>query len=123
MEETKEQLIKRLRALMTKGNRTIYSVVRHVSSSGMSRVIDFFTIIKNKPYNLSYYAEKLLDYKYDRNYAGVRVSGCGMDMCFSVVYDLGRTIYPKGDGKTITHRNGDTKPETDGGYLLRSENI
>jgi hypothetical protein len=28
-------------------------------------------------------------------------------------------LYPKGDGKTITGRNGDIKPETDGGYLLK----
>jgi hypothetical protein len=44
----------------------------------------------------------------------------GMDMAFATVYAAGRRLYPKGDGKTITNRNGDKNPETDGGYLLKS---
>jgi len=40
---------------------------------------------------------------------------------FHLIYSLGQTLFPKGDGKTIIGRNGDTKPENDGGYLLKHE--
>jgi hypothetical protein len=60
-------------------------------------------------------------FKRDGKREGLRVSGCGMDMGFDIVYNLGRFLFPKGDGKTVTGRNGDTKPETDGGYLLKQE--
>ena len=62
-----------------------------------------------------------MDYPFDEKTECVSVSGYGMDMGFHMVYSLGRTLYPNGDGKTVTRRNGDTKPETDGGYLLKHE--
>ena len=41
-----------------------------------------------------------------------------MDMGFEIVYHLGRVLWPDGDGKFTRNRNGDTGPETDGGYLF-----
>ncbi len=37
----------------------------------------------------------------------------------AIYYVLGDKLYPNGDGKTVTGRNGDTKAETDGGYLIK----
>jgi hypothetical protein len=49
-----------------------------------------------------------------------------MDMGFAVVYELGRTMFPKGG--SLKHTNGTRQRqeaakgrETDGGYLLRQE--
>lgn len=37
---------------------------------------------------------------------GVRVSGCGMNMCFAVVYELGRVLFPDGFGIEGTRPDG-----------------
>lgn len=120
MEENKKKVLKDLKEILEKGNRKVYCILRHVSSSGMNRRISFFSINNNKPICLDWYIEKTdLGYKPDRRKDGLRIGGCGMDMGFSVVYKVGNIVYPNGDGKTITGRNGDTKPETNGGYLLK----
>jgi len=35
----------------------------------------------------------------DRDRWGLKVNGCGMDMCFSTVYNLGRALFPEGFGE------------------------
>ncbi len=121
--EEKEQQIKDLKKLLNKANRKVFCIVKNVSSSGMNRDIDFYAFIYEKgeiqKHWLSYRIAGLLDYPFNDNRECVKVNGCGMDMCFSVVYNLGSLLYPKGDGKTITGRNGSKEPETDGGYLLQ----
>jgi len=117
MDETKKELLN----LVEKGNRKLYTILRHVSNSGMFRLISVFTIVDNKPVILDWYIDNLGLYKRDGKREGLRISGCGMDMGFDVVYNLGRFLFPNGDGKTVTGRNGDKKPETDGGYLLNQK--
>jgi len=112
MKNTNQELKKEARKLLRQAHYTVYSIVRHVAPSGMSRVIDFFVIVDNKPRNIIYYMENILDYKYDKNYSGVKVDGCGMDMCFHLVYSLSRSLYKSAPNH-----------ENDGGYRLRSENI
>lgn len=123
----KETALSDLKDLLNRSNRKVFCIVKNVSSSGMSRDIDFYTFTHEqgeiKKHWLSYRIAGLLDYPFNDKKECVKVSGCGMDMCFSVVYNLGSVLYPKGDGKTITGRNGDKKPETDGGYLLEVENL
>jgi hypothetical protein len=116
----KEKALQDLKRILEQGDRKVYCFLRHVSPSGMSRRISFYSIAKNEPICIDWYIEKIdIGYKRDKHKEGLKVGGCGMDMGFSVVYNLGDVIYPNGDGKTITGRNGDTKPETDGGYLLK----
>ena len=121
----KEILKKELIKLLNKAKRKVYCMVKHVSASGMSRDIDFYCFTHEKgkiiKHWLSYRIAGLLDYPFNDKRECVKVSGCGMDMGFSVVYNLGSYLFPKGDGKTITGRNGDKEPETDGGYLLKHE--
>lgn len=73
---------------------TVYTLIRHVSSSGMTRVIDVFVIQTDKhtgePYlrRFSWSAALALGWTYNRKHEGVKVSGCGMDMAFHLVSSL-----------------------------------
>jgi hypothetical protein len=120
----KAEAMSRLRKLLKPG-ATVYTVLRHVSASGMSRRIDLYCFHKNQPVYLSGYAGRVLDMRRHKD-GGLVVGGCGMDMGFHVVYELGRTLYPKGfvPAKCGRHgRNGSDPNEvdTDGGYALRHE--
>ena len=72
---------------------TVYGIVRHVSSSGMSRDIDLYIIQDNQLVYLTGYASTVLDYPMAKN-RGMKVGGCGMDMVFhcvsSIAYAIGR---------------------------------
>ena len=125
-ETEKQEAIKSLKRLLKPGD-TIYTILRHVSTSGcMLWAIDLYIYRRNKytkkiaPVYLSGYVAKAIDRKCNVKHGGIEIGGCGwMDRGFALVYSLGRTLWPNGDGKTITNRNGDTKPETDGGHLLK----
>ena len=67
-------------------DKTIYSIIRHVSQSGMTRDIKLMVCYKNEIIHLSWNVAKFLDYKV-RNH-GVRIQGCGMDMGFALVNHL-----------------------------------
>ena len=66
----------------------IYSIIRHVSQSGMTRHISFFIIRDNELWYIDNLISDYLDYKPNKNYSGLVVRGCGMDMAFSVVNHL-----------------------------------
>lgn len=121
-EQTRRDLLK-----IVKPGDVIYCVLRDVSRSGMSRRISFFVVEKGakgcrngRPYlrNITSQVSTLTGYGMDDN-GGLRVSGCGMDMGFAVVYDLGRNLWPKGTPKPHGTRNGE--PDRDGGYALKHE--
>ena len=145
--EEKARAIEQLRAILNPGD-TVYCILRHRSASGMSRVIEFIAIKDNAPRRLSGYISTALSMPYNRKHDGVTVSGCGMDMGFYVVYNLGRVLWPEGfgvkpepiNGKAprprgrdraaqmvalgwrFYGRNGDrTGWDGDGGYALKSE--
>lgn len=120
-------------------NNKVYTILKHVSSSGMSRHIDVVVIQDSKPKNINWYIEKLGLYKraksFDtKNANSLRVSGCGMNMGFDVVYNLSTTLYPNGykcQGE-ICHSNDHFNDHTcekikskhhhrDGGYALKQE--
>ena len=90
----REEAIKRLREIL-KPSDTIYTVLKHVSSSGMNRRIDCFKfdIVNGKivKYWLSYSIAKALGWRLKDD--AVVVGGCGMDMGFHLVYSLARTIF------------------------------
>lgn len=102
----------------------VYTVCKHVSSSGMLRVIDCFVIRDGKPVSVNHLIAAYGLYRQDKRRSGVRVGGCGMDMGFAVVYALSNAIFPKGFKyrKDEYHRNGDSgKRDRDGGYALKQE--
>ena len=97
-EHAKEQLSN----ILSEGD-TVYTVLRHVSASGMSRRIDLYTFQDNKPVYLSGYYAMMQGEEPPRD--GYKVGGCGMDMGFHLVYSLASMLY---EG-------------TRGGYELRHE--
>lgn len=115
-----------LRKLLRPG-RTVYTVLRHASRSGMMRSIDLFVIVPPRdgcPADIRCITGSVaavLGYPTDRSNGGLRVGGCGMDMGFHVVYSLGRALWPQGFklARNQHGRNGDTSGrDNDGGYAL-----
>lgn len=82
-------------------DKRVYTILRHVSSSGMSRRIDLYVIRDNKPQFLTGWASHALGYKHHER-GGLVVGGCGMDMGFHVVYSLSSKLYG-GDGYVLRH--------------------
>lgn len=116
----KDEAVQYLRKMLKPGD-TVYTVLRHVSSSGMSRRMDLFVIRKNVPYWISGYVGRVLGLRRHPKHDGLTVSGCGMDMGFHVVYSLSQCLFPKGFKvpKGGHGRNGDTSGyDNDGGYAL-----
>lgn len=78
--------------------------VKHVSTSGMSRVI---AVIGVDPFdgritNVSGHVARVCGWPFDYGRMGVRVRGCGMDMTEHVLDSLGRALHS--DGRAL--RNG-----------------
>jgi hypothetical protein len=87
---------------------TVYTVLRSVSSSGMSRTISLKVAKEGKILDLTYYASIVLDWPLVEvnGSRALRVGGCGMDMGFHTVYTLSRVLFRE-EGST-----------TDAGYSL-----
>lgn len=134
MSEREEQLL-RLRDWIKPGD-TVYTILRHVSSSRMTRDIGVVLLKKDKDgvidLHPNYAVSKVLGYTLNKGSRdGVRVSGCGMDLGFEIVYNLGRALWPDGapcagQGKCWSndHTNGLREygkgiKHKDGGYTLR----
>jgi len=88
--------------MRVKRGDTIYTVLRHVSRSGMRRTISLFLIRNNEPVCLDYTAAHVIDFKLDMQHEGVIVEGAGMDMGFHLVHRLGEALF--GDGYALKHR-------------------
>lgn len=104
---------------------TLMTTVRHVSESGMYRVIDVYKIADNELLRYSWSIAEAIGYRYDKRHEGVGISGCGMDMCFAIVYNLGHALFPNGfdcigdkcPSNDHTNRENN-KHHKDGGYSL-----
>lgn len=124
-EQEQAEAAKELRKLVKPGDR-IYTVLRHRASSGMFRVIDLVIPVReyrdiyppkaNPSYpgesdysakpkrvfvgirlrSIGYTAAKAMGDKWDSDRGGIAAGGCGMDMGFHLVYNLGRSLYPGG---------------------------
>lgn len=76
-------------------------IVRSVSKSGMSRKIDIFTTItawdkKPRIMNITAQIAPIIGYKEPREYGeGIRISGCGMDMCFWLADTITKALWPE----------------------------
>ena len=99
-----------------KPNDTIYTIVKHRSNSGVSRDIGVYRIVEGKLQDISYFVSKILGWSLAKN-GGVKVSGCGMDIGFHLVYSLSWALFPDGTIEPHGIRNGE--PDTNGGYALK----
>ena len=106
----RQERIEHLRSFLVPGE-TIFTVLRHVSRSGMYRAIDLFVMRDNQPSRISWGVACALDgVRYDTRHDAVGVTGCGMDMGFDVVNGLSYTLHGMKDsdagraGYTFEHR-------------------
>lgn len=116
----KTDALAQLRAMLKPGD-SVYTTVRHVARSGMMRTIDLYVMQDNEPRRITWLACEAMGDTYNRKHEGMRMDGCGMDMCFAAVYNLGRTLWPNGTPEPHGRRNGE--PDTDGGYALKKRDL
>lgn len=127
-QQEREEALAYLHRVIKPGD-TVFTQVGSVSRSGMSRTMSLYATGVNSLglstiLNITYYAAIVAGY--NRNDRGMlKVSGCGMDMGFAVVYSLASCMYGRGEQCAaygyVRGRNGDTQPETDGGYMLNQQ--
>src|SRR3990170_3906522 len=108
--------------------KTVYTILRHCSRSGMVRHISLMVINDSQPLDIGWLASKVLGWKQSDD-GGINVSGCGMDMGFHLVYSLSSVLYPNGfqcignQCNSNDHMNGDKdySPHLhrEGGYFLK----
>lgn len=92
---------------------TVYTVLRSVSSSGMSRTISLKVARDGKILDLTYFASVVLGWPLvEKNGSrALRVGGCGMDMGFHTVYTLARVLF--------RDKYEEQADAVDAGYLLK----
>ena len=133
---TQERLdaLARLREWCKPGD-TLYTILRHVSRSGMQRTIGLVVFRDGVARHPNYAAGVALGIPVDRQRDGVKVRGCGTDMGYNLVYGLSATLFPEGFGcigegcPSNDHSNGDRSDvphsesaphwHRDSGYALR----
>lgn len=89
-----------LKKLFPKGS-TVYTILRHVSASGMSRRISTVSSL-DLAGNPDYYIEQLGLAKRHKHKPGLVIEGCGMDMGYHLAHTLASALY--GDGHALEHR-------------------
>jgi hypothetical protein len=86
---------KQLLEFFVKEGDTVYTVLRSVAPSGMSRTMSLKVAKNGKILDLTYYASVVLEYPLVEvnGSRAIRVGGAGMDMGFHVVYSLARVLF------------------------------
>ena len=95
-QEQTQESVKNLLDLFNGNDRPrIFTVLRHVSTSGMSRDISLFYVKNDHLFNITYHASHALGWKLvERNGSrAIKVGGAGMDMGFHTVYTLSSVLY------------------------------
>ena len=102
----RDYAIEQLLTHYVKEGDTVYTLIRSVSSSGMSRTMSGTIVRDNRIDDITFYVAHALDYPLVEvnGSRAIRIGGAGMDMGFHVVYSLGRVLF-RGQGE-------------DPGYLL-----
>jgi hypothetical protein len=87
--------IERLLTHYVKAGTKVYTIMRHVSSSGMSRNISLVIANGDEVIDITYYAAHALGDKLieSKGHRAIRVNGCGMDMGFHLVYNLSSVLF------------------------------
>jgi hypothetical protein len=87
--------VERLLTHYVREGSIVYTVLRSVSSSGMTRAISLLVANGDKVEDITYYAAHALGSKLvERNGSrAISVHGCGMDMVFHLVYNLSSVLF------------------------------
>ncbi len=90
------EAVEKLKEIISPGD-TVYTILRHVSRSGMMRHISPVVIKDGEHYAITRLVALATDSK--MVYAGhdaIKVAGAGMDMGFALIYDLSYNLSPNG---------------------------
>lgn len=132
MKYTREQIAEAKRQLLEclKPGDKVYTILRQVSRSGMSRHISCVIKSDGGIRDITYLVGRVLGERRADDGGLVR-SGCGMDMGFDTIYSLSWALWPNGftcSGERChsnDHSNGDRNYaphlHKDDGYALRQE--
>lgn len=107
----------------------VYTVLRSVARSGMSRTLSVVMIGEDGPWDITGYVAVVLGENRQKD-GSMRVGGCGLDVGMSTVYNLSTVLYRTGfictgheNCPSNDHANGDLSYtphlHRDGGYALR----
>ena len=95
-ERERQEATDQLRKYMTPG-RTVLTILRRVSTTGMTRWIDVHVIVDNQPLRFTWTAAIALELPYDTKLEALKVKGCGLDVGFDVTYRISELLHGKGD--------------------------
>ena len=85
-----------LKVFASQENPTVWTILKSVSTSGMSRDMKVITQYEGRVIDLTWYVSQASSVGQLRERNGqrvVRVGGCGMDMGFHLVYSLSIALY------------------------------
>lgn len=106
-----DEALAKLREWIKPGD-TVYTILRNVSRSGMSREIGVVLLRDGTDLHPNWSVARVLGERLGKR-DGIIVGGCGMDMGFHLVYSLSSAMFPKGYGcigkecRSNDHVNGD----------------
>jgi hypothetical protein len=87
---------------------TVYTILRRVSASGMTRHISLKIAQGGEIYDITFNAAQALGEKLHEvnGFNTIKVNGCGMDMGFHLVYSLSSVLFHGQDraGYVLSHR-------------------
>ena len=115
--ETKEAQAHLLKILQP--GTTVYTDLRHVAASGMTRWIDVYIVDGERIRDITSLVCDAADMTYCTRRHSLKIGGCGMDTGFQVVYNLGCSLWPAGTPEPHGRRNGE--PDSNGGYALKHQ--
>jgi hypothetical protein len=100
---------------------TVFTILDNVSRSGMARDIRLVVMKDGADLHPNYLVSQVIGVpqamRNGRRQDALRMRGCGMDMGFEIVYQLGMALWPNGTDKPHGQRNGE--PDSNGGYALK----
>ncbi|WP_333674904.1 hypothetical protein [Glutamicibacter sp.] len=92
----KAEALEKLHRLLRPGD-TLYTILRHSAASGMFRRVSVYHIgTEGEPQWLDGYISIALGLKLKPDVEGLPAPGCGLDVGFEIVYNLGRAMFPTG---------------------------
>ena len=104
---------------LLKPGTIVYTSLRHVSASGMTRWLDVFVADGNTIRNITGHVCDAAGFTYCTRRHALKIGGCGTDVGFQAVYILGCSLWPAGTPVAHSVRNGE--PDHCGGYALKHQ--
>jgi hypothetical protein len=89
--QLREQSKKELLRYFKRKDANIYAIIRRVSSTGMTRYMDFYVIDKGAMRCITHRIADVLDWRIGKGDALI-VTGCGMDMVFHTVSSVASAL-------------------------------